>query len=222
MSSMTTSSVPESPLPPPQYVRVGIVGQFDALMTALVEVFAASGRHVERFTPDTLLKEPRGLSSSFDVAFITIDSMSLESVLLRLAHVLEGKVVVICTTFLDSDEHGYFMRQVPEGGVTGVVARLLPDSRVVGALQQFGPEHLTLASLGTFQSDVPVIGDDREASDLVEALIDEVHGLASVYMGGLEAAGSVEGLASVVNEVARGLGRPVGFRLTVSGIKFLG
>jgi predicted dinucleotide-binding enzyme len=189
-------------------------------MAALVEVFAASGRHVERFTPDALLKE-RGLSSSFDVAFVTIDSMSLESVLPRLAHVLQGKVVVVCTTSLDSDEHGYFMRQVPKGGITGVAARLLPDSRVVGALQQFSAGHLTLASLGTFQSDVPVIGDDREATDLVEALIDEVHGLESVYTGGLKAADSVEGLASVVNEVARDLGRPAGFRLTINGIKFL-
>jgi hypothetical protein len=49
-----------------------------------------------------------------------------------------------------------------------------PDSRVIGALQQFGTGHLTFATLGTFHSDVPVIGDDREASDLVEALIDGV------------------------------------------------
>jgi hypothetical protein len=49
-----------------------------------------------------------------------------------------------------------------------------PDSRVIGTLQQFGTGHLTFATLGTFHSDVPVIGDDREASDLVEALIDGV------------------------------------------------
>jgi predicted dinucleotide-binding enzyme len=221
MTSVTTPAVPESPLPQPQYVRVAVIGQPDALTAALVEAFTAAGRRVEQFTPEALMKEPRGVSRSFEVAFVTIDSRSLESVLPELAHVFAGVVVVVCTTSLDSDEQGYFMRQVPKGGATGLAARLLPNSRVVGALQQFGAEHLTLATLGTFHSDVPVIGDDREASDLVEALIDELRGLESVYTGRLSAADSVEGLATVVNDVARDLGRPVGFRLSASGLKIL-
>jgi predicted dinucleotide-binding enzyme len=210
-----TLSVPDVPLPPPKYARVAVIGQPDLLTTALVEAFTSTGRRVEQFTPDAPI--PR----SFEVIFITIDFRSLELVIPKLVHVLADSVVVVCTTSLDSDDHGYFMREVPKGGTTGLVARLLPNSRIVGALQQFGADHIALATLGAFHSDVPVIGDDREASDLVEALIDELRGFTSVYTGGLNVAGAIEGLAAVVNDVARTLGRPVGFQLSPSGIKFL-
>jgi hypothetical protein len=66
------------------------------------------------------------------------------------------------------DEGGFFMPPVAEGGAARLVARLLPDSRVVGALQQFSAEHVVLASLGTLETDVPVVSDDIEAADLIE------------------------------------------------------
>jgi hypothetical protein len=46
----------------------------------------------------------------------------LESVLPGLVHVLAAVVVVFCTTSLDVDEHGYFMRQMPKGGITSLIA----------------------------------------------------------------------------------------------------
>ena len=82
---------------------------------------------------------------------------------------------------MSSDDDGFFMEPVPDGGVANLVARILPNSRVVGALQQFTAEHLALASLGVLKTDVPVVSDDIEAADLIEGLIDEIRGFDSVY-----------------------------------------
>jgi len=113
------------------------------------------------------------------------------------------------------------MEPVPDGGVANLVARILPNSRVVGALQQFTAEHLALASVGVLETDVPVVSDDIEAADLIEGLIDEIRGFDSVYAGPLRSSAAIEGLAAVISEVARERGGPVGFRLSQTGIKIL-
>ena len=117
--------------------------------------------------------------------------------------------------------NSFFMEPVPDGGVANLVARILPNSRVVGALQQFTAEHLALGSLGVLETDVPVVSDDIEAADLIEGLIDEIRGFDSVYAGPLRSAAAMEGLAAVISEVARERGGPVGFRLSQTGIKIL-
>ena len=91
----------------------------------------------------------------------------------------------------------------------------------MGALQQFNAEHVILASLGTLETDVPVVADDIEAADLVEGLIDEIRGFNSVYVGPLRSSAAIEGIAAVINEAARERGSPVGFRLSRTGIKIL-
>ena len=77
------------------------------------------------------------------------------------------------------------MKPVLDRGVANLVARLLPNSRVVGALQQFTAEHIALGSLGALETDVPVVADDIEAADLTEGLIDEIRGFDSAYPGPL-------------------------------------
>jgi predicted dinucleotide-binding enzyme len=88
---------------------------------------------------------------------------------------------------------------------------------VVGPLHQLTAAHLKLAVLGTLETDVLVVGDDREATDLVEALIDELRGLESVYAGPLRTAGAIEGLTVLLREAESKAGHPVGFRLTGGG-----
>jgi predicted dinucleotide-binding enzyme len=134
---------------------------------------------------------------------------------------LSDLVVVVGTSSVSSDESGFFMEPVPDGGVANLVARLLPNSRVVGALQQFNARHVVLGSLGALETDVPVVSDDIEAADLVEGLIDEIRGFDSVYAGPLRSSAAIEGLAAVISEAARERGGPVGFRLSQTGIKIL-
>ncbi|MCW2881544.1 MAG: NADPH-dependent reductase [Sphaerisporangium sp.] len=87
----------------------------------------------------------------------------------------------------------------------------------MGVLHFLSSPHLHDALLGTFENDVLVVGDDREATDLVEALSDEIPGLTSVYAGGLRAAEAVEGLVAALRQVEQDRSRLVGMRLGGQG-----
>ncbi|MFC5178519.1 NADPH-dependent F420 reductase [Nocardioides taihuensis] len=215
------SEPPNSPLPVVRFARIGVIcdGQ-DALASALVECLKSVGLRVSPLRSADLQSEP--LTKKFDVVFLGLSWARLQESGPELADRLAGVVVVACTTTISWDEDGYLMVPIPDGSVTAMAARLLPESRVVGAFHQFSAGHLELACLGAFESDVPVLGDDREATDLIEGIVDSIRGLESVYVGGLEVARAFEGLAAIVNEVARGRERPVGFRLSeTGGIRFL-
>ncbi|GAA4020523.1 hypothetical protein GCM10022384_70970 [Streptomyces marokkonensis] len=212
--------IPDAPLPSARHLRLAIVGPDDCWAAALVEVFATVGRTVERLSCEELAPA-RTRAHQADVAFLTIRTSQMQSVVPQLGDALKGVVTVVCTTSLQHDESGYFMQPVHGGSATELASELLPGSRVVGAFQQFGPSHLALAGMGAFETDVPVIGDDREACDVVEELIDEFRGLEPVYAGGLKGAAAIEGLAALIGEATADIGRPVGFRLSSGGIKIL-
>jgi predicted dinucleotide-binding enzyme len=102
--------------------------------------------------------------------------------------------------------------RAPDAPLPSRLATSLSESRVVGALNFLSSPHLHDALL-TFENDVLVVGDDREATDLVEALSDEIPGLTSVYAGGLRAAEAVEGLVAALRQAEQDRSRLVGMRL---------
>jgi predicted dinucleotide-binding enzyme len=214
------TAVPQNPLPPPRYARVAVIGPLSDFSEAVVDAFSA-GRHVDHLLPQELSLRSVPLSQDLDVVFVTIEPGSLPHAFQSLAELLSDLVVVVCASAVSSDNDGFFMEAVPGGSVTNLVARLLPNSRVVGALQQFTAEHVVLATLGALDTDVPVVSNDVEAADLVEALLDEIRGFDSVYAGQLRSSAAVEGLAAIIGEVSQARGGPVGFRLTGTGIRIL-
>ena len=218
---VTESAVPDAPLPLPRYVRAAVIGPASDFSEAIINAFSTADRCVDHLLPQELSPTSTPLSQSYDLVLVTVDPSSLESMLSGHAELLSDLVVVVCTSAVSSDEDGFFMEPVPDGGVANLVARILPNSRVVGALQQFTAEHLALASVGVLETDVPVVSDDIEAADLIEGLIDEIRGFDSVYAGPLRSSAAIEGLAAVISEVARERGGPVGFRLSQTGIKIL-
>ena len=218
---VTESVVPDAPLPLPRYARAAVIGPASDFSEAIINAFSTADRCVDHLLPQELSSTSTPLSRSYDLLLVTVDPSSLESVLSGHAELLSDLVVVVCTSAVSSDESGFFMEPVPDGGVATLVARLLPHSRVVGALQQFTAEHLALGSVGALETDVPVVSDDIEAADLIEGLVDEIRGFDSVYAGPLRSSAAIEGLAAVISEVARERGGPVGFRLSQTGIKIL-
>jgi NADPH-dependent F420 reductase len=206
--------VPDIPLPLPRQARVGILGDND-LADALAEAFNDGGRSVMRIEiamPEHGEASP--LAARIDVVFVTIPWEQLRDILKVLGRALASVTVVNCASAILSDDHGFFMERLSEGSVTAALAAAWPRSRVVGALNQLTADHLRLAAVGALETDIPVIGDDREAADLVEALIDVFYGLQPVYAGPLRNAGAVEGLTALLREVESRIGHPVGFRLT--------
>lgn len=204
--------VPVAPLPVPRCAAVVILGDGgDPVGEALVECLGTTGIGFRIVRPDN--ESDASALVRADVVFSALPWRRLRDLAAHLPDTDASHVLVPCVTALARDDDGYHMEAVPGGSVVQLLADLLPTWRVVGALQHITGEQLSAAASGVFVTDVPVTGDDREATDLVEGIIDLVPGLDAVYLGGLRTSPAVEGLAAVVREVAthhRGTG---GFRV---------
>ena len=73
-------------------------------------------------------------------------------------------------------------------------ATLLPDSTVVGAFHHLSAVLLEDLSRPTLDGDVMVVGDVREATDVVQALAGRLPGMRGIYAGRLRNARQVEAL----------------------------
>lgn len=127
---------------------------------------------------------------------------------------LAGKVVVDCVNPLGFDERGAFALEVAEGSAAEQAAALLPESRVVAAFHHVSAVLLLDPSRDSVDTDVLVLGDDREATDLVQVLAGLIPGVRGRYAGRLRNARQVEALAANLISVNRRYKAHAGLRLT--------
>lgn len=127
---------------------------------------------------------------------------------------LGGRIVVDCVNPLGFDERGPHALAVPEGSACEQAQALLPGSRVVGAFHHVSSALLLDEHLERVETDVLVVGDDREATDTVRALADAVPGMRGVYAGRLRNAGQVEALTANLIAVNRRYRTSAGLRVT--------
>jgi NADPH-dependent F420 reductase len=131
-----------------------------------------------------------------------------------LAPQLSGKVVVDCVNPLGFDSNGAFALDVPDGSACQQAAALLPGSRVVGAFHHVSSVLLLDPAVDAVDTDVLVVGDDRDATDLVQALASRIAGMRGLYAGRLRNAGQVEALTANLISVNRRYKAHAGVRLT--------
>jgi NADPH-dependent F420 reductase len=131
-----------------------------------------------------------------------------------LAPVLAGKVVVDCVNPLGFDKQGAYALSVEEGSATQQAAAILPESTVVGAFHNVSAVLLEDPDVATIETDVLVLGDDREATDLVQALADVVPGMRGVYAGRIRNAHQVEALTANLISINRRYKAHAGVRVT--------
>jgi 8-hydroxy-5-deazaflavin:NADPH oxidoreductase len=131
-----------------------------------------------------------------------------------LATPLAGKVVVDCVNPLGFDKQGAFALAVEQGSAAQQAAALLPDSTVVAAFHHVSAVLLDDPSVTSVDTDVLVLGDDRDATDLVRALADAVPGMRGVYGGRLRNAHQVEALTANLISVNRRYKAHAGIRIT--------
>jgi NADPH-dependent F420 reductase len=112
------------------------------------------------------------------------------------------------------DELGAYALDVPEGSVTQQAASLLPDSSVVGAFHHLSAVLLEDLERSTLDGDVLVVGDDRAATDAVQALADRIPGMRGIYAGRLRNARQVEALTINLVSVNRRYKVHAGVRVT--------
>jgi NADPH-dependent F420 reductase len=127
---------------------------------------------------------------------------------------LAGRIVVDCVNPLGFDKQGAFALTVSEGSAAEQAAALLPDSRVVAAFHHISAVLLLDESVDRIDTDILVLGDDREATDAVQALAGLIPGMRGVYGGRLRNAGQVEAFTANLISMNRRYRAHAGVRIT--------
>jgi NADPH-dependent F420 reductase len=131
-----------------------------------------------------------------------------------LASVLAGKIVVDCVNPLGFDKQGAFPLPVEEGSAAQQAEALLPDSTVVAAFHHVSAVTLEDAEIESVDIDVLVLGDVREATELVQDLAGTIPGVRGVYGGRLRNAHQIEALTANLISVNRRYKAHAGIRIT--------
>jgi 8-hydroxy-5-deazaflavin:NADPH oxidoreductase len=134
--------------------------------------------------------------------------------LASLAGPLAGKVLVDCVNPLEFDWQGAYPLRVPEGSAAEQAAAVLPDTTVVGAFHHVSAKLLLDPEVDRMDLDVLVLGDDRQATDLVAAIASEIPGMRGVYGGRLRNCGQVEALTANLVSINRRYKAHAGLRIT--------
>jgi NADPH-dependent F420 reductase len=137
-----------------------------------------------------------------------------ESTLRALAPALAGKIVVDCVNPLGFDGRGPFAIPVPEGSAAQQAEALLPESRVCAAFHHVSAVLLTDPAVDKVDLDVLVLGDDRDAAAVVQALAQRINGMRGVWAGRLRNAGQVEALTANLIAVNKRYKVHAGVRVT--------
>jgi len=151
---------------------------------------------------------------SADVVVVAVPWEGHGALVESVAAELAGKIVIDCVNPLGFDKQGAFALPVEEGSAAEQAAALLPDSTVVAAFHHVSAVLLLDPTVETLDTDVMVLGDDREATDAVQALVDEIPGMRGVYAGRLRNAGQVEALTANLIAVNRRYKAHAGLRVT--------
>jgi len=210
---------------------IGVLGGTGPQGRGLARRFAGAGLHVlvgsrdERRAAEVaggLAAGPGAVSglgnaacaARADLVVVAVPWAGHADLLRGVAAELAGKVVVDCVNPLAVDRAGAYALAVPEGSACQQAAALLPRSRVVGAFHHVSAVVLLDETAERVDTDVMVVGDDRQATDLVQALASLVPGMRGVYAGRLRNARQVEALAANLISVNRRYRVHAGVRVT--------
>ena len=149
-----------------------------------------------------------------DVVIVAVPWEGHRELLSSLAGPLAGKIVVDCVNPLGFDKAGAYALEVAEGSAAQQAAAVLPDSRVVAAFHHVSAVLLLDEEVGSVDTDVLVLGDDREATDVVQALAARITGMRGIYAGRLRNAHQVEALTANLISVNRRYKAHAGLRVT--------
>ena len=149
-----------------------------------------------------------------DVVIIAVPWDGHRELLESLAAELAGKIVVDCVNPLGFDKQGAFALKVEEGSAAQQAAAVLSESRVVAAFHHISAVLLLDDSIESIDTDVLVLGDDREATDIVQAIAGRIPGIRGVYGGRLRNAGQVEAWTANLISMNRRYKAHAGVRIT--------
>jgi len=224
---MTTAPDPYT-LPDVSDITVSVLGGTGEQGRGLAKRLAAAGQRViiGSRSPERAEEIAAGLSGDVrgatnaqaaregEIVIIAVPWDGHRELLASLAEELSGRIVVDCVNPLGFDKQGAFALDVPEGSAAQQAAQVLPDSRVVAAFHHISAVLLLDDEVDSIDTDVLVLGDDREATDLVRALASRIPGIRGVYGGRLRNAGQVEAWTANLISMNRRYKAHAGVRIT--------
>jgi NADPH-dependent F420 reductase len=149
-----------------------------------------------------------------DIVIVAVPWEGHKELLSQLQGELAGKVVVDCVNPLGFDKQGAFALAVAEGSAAQQAQEVLPESTVVAAFHHISAVLLLDTEVETVDTDVLVLGDDRAATDMVQALACRVPGMRGIYAGRLRNAQQVEALTANLISMNRRYKAHAGLRVT--------
>jgi NADPH-dependent F420 reductase len=155
-----------------------------------------------------------GAAAAADVVLVAVPWEGHAALLESLRDELVGKIVIDCVNPLGFDKQGPFALPVEEGSAAQQAEKLLPESRVTAAFHHVSAVHLADLSIAEMATDVLVLGDDREATDVVRALTDVIPGMRGIYGGRLRNAHQVEAFTANLIAINRRYKAHAGIRVT--------
>jgi 8-hydroxy-5-deazaflavin:NADPH oxidoreductase len=155
-----------------------------------------------------------GAATAGDIVILAVPWEGHADLVEQLASALVGKLVVDCVNPMGFDKQGAFALPVAEGSAAQQAAALLPDSRVVAAFHHVSAVLLEDPETDEIDTDVLVLGDVREDTDLVQELAARVPGMRGIYGGRLRNAHQVEALTANLISMNRRYKAHAGLRVT--------
>ena len=137
------------------------------------------------------------------IVIVAVPWAGHESTLKELEPHLRGKIVIDCVNPLGFDDKGAFALQVAEGSACQQAQALLPSSTVIGAFHSVSSVVLLDPEITDLDIDVLVLGDDRAATDQVQALAALLPGARGIYAGRLRNAGQIEAFTANLISINR-------------------
>lgn len=153
-------------------------------------------------------------AAAADLVIVAVPWEGHRELLAGLTGQLAGKIVVDCVNPLGFDGAGAYALPVEEGSAAQQAAAVLPDSQVVAAFHHVSAVLLLDSSVERVDTDVLVLGDDRAATDVVQALVAMIPGMRGIYAGRLRNAHQVEALTANLISVNRRYRAHAGLRVT--------
>jgi NADPH-dependent F420 reductase len=150
-----------------------------------------------------------------DVVIVAVPWDGHKATLESLRAELAGKIVVDCVNPLGFEKgKGAFALPVEEGSAAQQAAAVLTESRVVAAFHHVSAKLLLDPGVDEMELDVLVLGGDREATDIVQALAGRIPGMRGVYGGRLHNAHQVEAFTANLISMNRRYKAHAGLRIT--------
>jgi NADPH-dependent F420 reductase len=153
-------------------------------------------------------------AAAADVVIVAVPWDGHRDLLKSLAAVLAGKIVIDCVNPMGFDQRGAYPLPVAEGSAAQQAAAVLPGSVVVGAFHHVSAMLLLDPEVASIDLDVLVLGDDRSATDLVQALAARIPGARGLYAGRLRNCGQIEALTANLVSINRRYKAHAGLRVT--------